>query len=111
VKESRLDPRRFGRTEPILCSVPRLSAKARRSRAAGIGPVSGTEVRVLLASVPTIVVVAGQTQVHAAKIDGAGATPVPRMVSHPFRGGHPRHKLESGEEIFPLLRTRVDARL
>ena len=84
----------------MLCSVPRLSARGLSIPRRGIAPVCSTEVRAHLASIPTIVTVAGQTQVHAANIDGAGATTVPSMVPHPFRGGHICHKLESGEETF-----------
>jgi hypothetical protein len=39
--ESKLDPDTSRRAGPLLHSEPRLSAKARRSRAAGIGPVVG----------------------------------------------------------------------
>src|SRR6266567_9382308 len=61
--ESKLDPDTSGRAGPVLHSEPRLSAKARRSRAAGIGP-GGTEEGAFLAGVWTIVAVAGQTQEH-----------------------------------------------
>ena len=66
--ESKLDPDTSRRAGPLLHSEPRLSAKARRSRDAGIGPVVVPREGAFLASVWTIVAVAGQTQEHPATL-------------------------------------------
>lgn len=91
--ESKLDPDTSRRAGPVLHSEPRLSAKARRSRAAGIGP-GGTEEGALLAGVWTIVAVAGQTQEHQVNLDGLAcrdraidrATTVPKRYRRRIRG-------------------------
>jgi hypothetical protein len=75
---------RLGRIGPMLCSVHRLSAKRSSIPRRGHRTCGCTEERALLASISTIVAVAGQTQEHPATIAGIGAATVPRMVPTAF---------------------------
>src|SRR6266852_5545267 len=62
-----------GRARPLLRWVPRLERNRSPIPRGGHRTCCGTEDGALLASVSTIVVVAGQTRVHAINLDGQRA--------------------------------------
>ena len=76
-------PQRRGRIRPLLSSVSRLSANARRSRVAGIRPVGDTEDEAVLAGVSTSSRSPGRHTVHAINLGGRrprACTERPRSV-------------------------------
>jgi hypothetical protein len=76
----------------MLSSVPRLSTRGSPIPRGGYRTCC-TEERALLASISTIVVVAGQTPIHTATVSGRGAGKVPVAVPEAFRGECACHNL------------------